>query len=183
MPGSKSTSQQKIRNDIIWLKQNPEMVRRSKMLVQTDISLREVPPEYIKITIAIIGSRKFHDYAYLKDMCDILVDDLTLRANKMNVGVSFKIISGGANGADKLAEVYARFKHYEFEEYLPLFKKELQRPYIVGDYFTRNVDMAEDANVVIGFLIKGDENKGSRHMIKSSLDRDKEVHVFWRLKK
>lgn len=46
--------------------------------------------------LAVVGSRNFKDYELLKKELDNFHIDL--------------IISGGASGADKLAEVYAYFK-------------------------------------------------------------------------
>lgn len=51
----------------------------------------------------IAGSRTFNNYELLKTKMDILL------SNKDNV----LIISGGAKGADTLAERYAKEKHYK----------------------------------------------------------------------
>jgi hypothetical protein len=54
--------------------------------------------------VAIIGSRNFSDYELLKERCDYFLSS----------SYGYKIISGGAPGADKLAERYA------FEKKLPI---------------------------------------------------------------
>lgn len=55
----------------------------------------------------IIGSRTFLDYEFLTEKTDHLLSDV---AKNMHI----TIVSGGADGADKLAERYARDKGYRF---------------------------------------------------------------------
>jgi hypothetical protein len=55
--------------------------------------------------IAIVGSRKFNDYELLKNV----VKDYIVQYN----GVNITIVSGGAKGADTLAEHFA--KEFDFE--------------------------------------------------------------------
>jgi hypothetical protein len=50
--------------------------------------------------VAIIGSRDFSDYRLLRQKCNLILSSLE----------SFTILSGGARGADRLAERYAREK-------------------------------------------------------------------------
>ena len=153
-----------------------------EVLTETRSTVPEGMSNQIDLTVAIIGCREFNDYAYLKEMCELVFHDLRIRCNKLNMEVRFKIISGGARGADGLAKVYAQYKHWPFKEYLPKFKIEGRRftRADVKDYFERNIEMAEAANIVLAFLKKGEKNRGSLHMIKSSLEREKEVHSFWR---
>lgn len=55
--------------------------------------------------IAIVGSRKFNDYELLKNV----VKDYIVKYNCVNI----TIVSGGAKGADTLAEHFA--KEFDFE--------------------------------------------------------------------
>lgn len=51
--------------------------------------------------IIIAGSRNFNDYDFLKSKIDFLI-------SKINKAENITIVSGGANGADKLGERYAK---------------------------------------------------------------------------
>ena len=53
----------------------------------------------------IVGSRSFHDYCFLEKTMDFLLS----KQEKVVV------ISGGARGADSLAEQYAKKRGYKFE--------------------------------------------------------------------
>lgn len=132
------------------------------------------------VTVGIIGSREFKDYEYLKLRTTAVMVDLFVRVSLQGGNAIFKIISGGAKGADKLGERYATEYNYEFKEYLPAFKK-FGGPYRKADYYDRDVEVAEACNVLIGFLVKAvGENHGSRITIKEALDRYKEVHIFYK---
>ena len=52
----------------------------------------------------IVGSRSFHDYCFLEERMDFLL------SNQKKV----VIVSGGAKGADSLAEQYAKKRGYKF---------------------------------------------------------------------
>ena len=54
--------------------------------------------------LLIAGSRTFNDYSLLKKKCDHLLKKQTGKIH---------IVSGGARGADALAEQYAREKNFE----------------------------------------------------------------------
>ena len=53
----------------------------------------------------IVGSRDFNDYELLKEKCDKLLSNQS----------EITIVSGGAKGADSLAERYAHDKGYELK--------------------------------------------------------------------
>lgn len=132
------------------------------------------------IIVAIIGSRAFDDYTYLEDRTGLILGIIWERLVKQGVRPVFKIISGGAAGADSLGEAFAKKHEYEFKSYLPAFK-EFGGPYRKRDYYDRDVKVAEACNVLIGFLVKIlGENKGSKLTIEAALDRHKEVHVFYK---
>jgi predicted Rossmann fold nucleotide-binding protein DprA/Smf involved in DNA uptake len=52
----------------------------------------------------IAGSRDFTDYSFLEKKCDFLLQ---------NVTDEIEIISGGADGADRLGEAYAKARGYK----------------------------------------------------------------------
>lgn len=60
--------------------------------------------------IIIAGGRDFNNYELLKYKTDIYLSNLS-KTHKI------VIISGNANGADKLGEIYAKEKGYELESY------------------------------------------------------------------
>jgi len=67
--------------------------------------------------IIIAGSRGFNDYKLLKDKCfDIIVDMIFENKNGIE-RKDIEIISGTANGADKLGEKYANEKHFKLKKF------------------------------------------------------------------
>ena len=67
--------------------------------------------------IIIAGSRGFNDYKLLKDECfDIIVDMIFENKNGIE-RKDIEIISGTANGADKLGEKYANEKHFKLKKF------------------------------------------------------------------
>jgi len=56
--------------------------------------------------VAVVGSHDFHDYSRLKHTLD----------NMENISM---LLSGGAKGADSLAEIYAREKNIELKRLVP----------------------------------------------------------------
>lgn len=82
--------------------------------------------------VAVIGGRDFNDYEKLKSTLELL--PITL------------IISGGADGADKLSERYAKEKGIPTQIYLPewdLFGKKAG--------FIRNTTIVENSELVVAF--------------------------------
>ncbi len=82
--------------------------------------------------LAIIGSRGFNDYDLLKTMIDLTDVDL--------------IVSGGAKGADSLANILAEENQIPIKVFLPEWKK---YGYRAG--FIRNSYIIEEADKVIAF--------------------------------
>lgn len=80
---------------------------------------------------AVIGSRGFNDYELLK--------------RELSAGDISVIVSGGAKGADKLAEKFAKEFNISTEVYLP--------DWSLGRHagFLRNTQIIEAADVVVAF--------------------------------
>jgi hypothetical protein len=95
--------------------------------------------------IAVIGSRTFNDYDLLKQ--------------ELDNHPPFIMVSGGAKGADTLAEQYADEKGYEKIIHLPDKTKHGR-----GAYYKRTQLIIEDADEMIAFLIG--ESKGTKHSLK-----------------
>jgi hypothetical protein len=96
--------------------------------------------------VAVIGSRSFNDYQKLKDTLSKL--DITL------------IVSGGANGADKLGEQYANENGIPTKIFLPDWEKHGK-----SAGFLRNTDIINESDLVIAFW---DNNSGGT---KDSIDK------------
>jgi hypothetical protein len=102
--------------------------------------------------VAVVGSRSFNDYEKLKQTLDQTPD------------IS-RIISGGAKGADSLAEQWAREKGIETVVYKPDWAK-----YGRGAGVVRNRLIIEDCDYCIAFW--DGESKGT----KSSIDHCKKLN-------
>ena len=66
-----------------------------------------------KYRIAVVGSRTFTNYAQLKTVLDEIVLPM------LEIGIEVVIVSGGANGADNLAEKYAYENKLEVLLFIP----------------------------------------------------------------
>jgi len=98
--------------------------------------------------VIIAGSRNFNDYGIVKKKLNAILK------NQKEV----TIISGTANGADKLGERYANDNHLKLEQYpamWDLFGKKAG--------YMRNEEMVKFADAAIVFW--DGKSKGSKHMI------------------
>ena len=109
--------------------------------------------------LAIVGSRKFADYGHL---CCILRQVQTRIDG---------IVSGGAPGADTLAE------HYAHEHNIPMIvhRAEWDR-YGKSAGLRRNARIVADADAMIAFLAP--ESKGTRNSIKLAEQKGIPVHII-----
>lgn len=98
--------------------------------------------------VIIAGSRSFTDYKTLTDHCDHLL------SNQSDI----EIVSGTANGADKLGERYAEEKGYPVKKFAANWN-ELGKK--AG--YIRNEQMAQYADALIAFW--DGKSKGTKHMI------------------
>jgi len=101
-----------------------------------------------KFRVIIAGGRDFDDFRTLSEFC------MHILQNKQNV----EVVSGKANGADKLGEQFARFMGYPIKEF-PANWDELGK----SAGYLRNKEMAEYADALIAFW--DGESKGTKHMI------------------
>jgi hypothetical protein len=100
------------------------------------------------MNVIIAGSRTFNDYPLLKKKLDSILK------NQKDI----TIISGTANGADKLGEIYAEQNHHKLEKYpamWDLFGKKAG--------YMRNEEMANVADACVVFW--DGKSKGTKHMI------------------
>ena len=98
--------------------------------------------------VIIAGGRDFNNFSLLKGKCDKIL------VNQKNI----VIVSGTANGADKLGERYAAEKGYRIKRFPADWNK-----YGKSAGYIRNKQMAEYAYALIAFWDK--KSKGTKHMI------------------
>lgn len=101
--------------------------------------------------VIIAGGRDFNDYSLLKSKCDNILSEVSETAQIV-------IISGTAQGADKLGEKYAEEKGYEIERHPALWDKHGKAAGPI-----RNLEMAENADALIAFW--DGKSRGTQNMI------------------
>ena len=104
--------------------------------------------------IIIAGTRYYDDY----ELAENIIDDSLKGIFEEGVET---IISGGARGADKLGETYAKKNNIKLDIYPALWDK-----YGKSAGYRRNEQMAQNATSVIVFW--DGKSKGAEHMINLS---------------
>jgi uncharacterized protein YeaO (DUF488 family) len=132
----------------------------SKWLKESGIESEELDKN--KLTkIAVIGSRTFNDYStasfYLKKLIN----------NYHNV----KLISGGATGADSIAEQFAKENNIEIEIYKPNWELHGK-----SAGFKRNYEIWDNADIGIAFW--DGESKGTEHSFEISFNQGKDLFIY-----
>jgi len=97
--------------------------------------------------LAIVGSRSFNDY----DKAKAIIDEVIAENPTIN-----EIVSGGANGADKLAERYAQENNLKIKIFYPEWSKYGKR---AG--FIRNEKIWQYADLGIAFW--DGKSRGTQH--------------------
>ncbi len=117
------------------------------------------------MNLVICGSRFFNDYESFEQ---IMLDFLS----KNNLDVhSCIVISGGARGADKLAENFSYTHNYEFYEIPADWSTHGKSAGII-----RNLQMLDVANHVVAFW--DGKSPGTKHMIDTCKKRNIKNTVF-----
>jgi hypothetical protein len=111
------------------------------------------------MNVAVVGSREFNDYERMKAVLYPHRDKITM------------IISGGAIGADTLAQRYAKEKGIPILIHYPNYKK-----FGKGAPTRRNFDIAEDAEIMIAFPLGS--SVGTWHAIKVMKKLGKLVEII-----
>lgn len=109
--------------------------------------------------VAIIGSRTFKNYEFMKE---------SLKAFAIG-----EIISGGAKGADSLARRYAEEKNITITEFIPEWDK-----YGKSAGFKRNKLIIEQSDAIIAFW--DGQSAGTAHSIRLAKEAGKNVYIFWK---
>ena len=102
--------------------------------------------EQFKVIIA--GGRDFTNYELLRTKCNNLLQNKNI----------VEIVSGTANGADKLGERYAIEKGFQIKRFPAQWTK-----FGKSAGYKRNAEMADYADALIAFW--NGSSKGTKHMI------------------
>lgn len=111
--------------------------------------------------IIIAGSRTFNNYKLLCEKADRILQNQS----------EIMIVSGGAAGADKLGERYAKERGYQ----CVIMKADWERHGRQAGY-KRNVEMANFADGLIAFWNM--ESRGTKHMIETMNQQAKPVRAI-----
>lgn len=117
-----------------------------------------------ELSVIIAGSRSFNDYELLKTKCSEILQDI----QKEN---SITVISGTANGADRLGERYAEEHDFQVKRYPADWKR-----FSLSAGIIRNALMAKHANMLIAFW--DGKSRGTRNMIETARKAGLSVHVI-----
>lgn len=109
--------------------------------------------------IAVVGSRTFTDYDLLVSILDEYEFDT--------------IVSGGANGADKLGERYAKEKGKKTIIYKPNWH--VNGVYRKNAGILRNMDIVNESDLVIAFW--DGKSPGTNHTISYTKSKGKECRI------
>ena len=109
--------------------------------------------------LAIVGSRRFNDYSLMKEVLIDQVDNIVL------------IVSGGAIGADTLAQRFAKDNGIDIHIYYPKYNL-----YGKKAPLERNERIAQRCEKMIAFAYP--DSKGTRHVVSVTKGLGKEVVVI-----
>ena len=113
--------------------------------------------------IGIVGGRDFNDYQSLKKKLSKFIEDNRISLNS--------IVSGGAKGADTLAEKFATEMDVEMIVFKPDFEK-----FGRGAALARNTQIIEKSDVVFAFW--DGKSKGTHDSIKKAEKLNKRLLIF-----
>jgi hypothetical protein len=111
--------------------------------------------------VIVAGGRDFSNYELLLESCNHYLQNQS----------EIEIVSGTANGADKLGEKYAEEKGYQIKKFPADWDK-----YGKSAGFKRNTEMAEYSDVLIAFW--DGKSKGTSHMINTAKNKNLKVRII-----
>ncbi|WP_298069831.1 SLOG family protein [uncultured Mailhella sp.] len=113
------------------------------------------------MNIAIIGSRNFSDYSFMKNsiLNIVKIEDIDY------------VVSGGAKGADTLGELFAK----EYNLKTMIFKPEWKR-YGKAAGVIRNTEIVKNADIIMAFPMGS--SKGTYDSIHKARKSHKNVYIF-----
>ena len=132
------------------------------------------------MTVAIVGSRKYENKNKIKKFIFRLIE---------KYGKEVTIVSGGCkDGADRYAKKYALELGAQYKEYPPFHEVHnlycvlpescYSKPYSVKYFFVRNKQVAQNSDIVVGFIPDGIESNGTISTLKYAKKFGKKVMVI-----
>ena len=112
--------------------------------------------------IIVAGSRNFSNYSLLKKKLDFYLSE------KNNDEIT--IVSGTANGADKLGEKYANENSISIQRYPANWDL-----YGKSAGYKRNIQMADNADALVVFW--DGKSKGTSHMINIAKQKNLKIRI------
>ena len=130
--------------------------------------------------VGMVGSRRYENKKKIKDFIFKL---------KNEYGEKTIIVSGGCKqGADKYAKKYALELGLQYEEYPPFHEVHnlyctlpencYNKPYNVRYFFVRNKQIAQNSNIVVGFIPESIESPGTMSTINYAKKFDKKYIII-----
>ena len=128
------------------------------------------------LKLAIVGSRSFLDYNYMKEAILNFIYAFPKSPEGRSICIT-EIVSGGARGADALAEQWAKDGHN-----IPLttFPADWDK-YGKSAGYKRNEQLVEYADMIMAFW--DGESKGTKHTIDLAKKANKPVFIYTDWKK
>ena len=120
----------------------------------------EATPLFLTYNICINGSRSFNDYDFFKQEIEKLIEDpkAYILDPVLRVPKQIRLILGGAQGADTLAERWAKEVGALYQVFPANWKK-----YGKSAGFKRNIQMIDVSHELISFW--DGESRGTKHTI------------------
>ena len=130
--------------------------------------------------VAVVGSRKYSNRRKIKEFIFKLIQ---------KHGKDLTIVSGGCqDGADKYAKKYALELGAQYREYPPFHEVHnlycalpeacYGKPYNMKYFFVRNKQIAQNSDVVVGFIPEGDDAKGTISTLKYAKKFNKKTMII-----
>jgi len=115
----------------------------------------------LMIKVIIAGGRDFQDWDKLVEVCDRVFKDYS----------TVEIVSGAANGADKLGERYANERGHQIKKFPADWDK-----YGKSAGYRRNAEMANYAGALIAFW--DGVSRGTSHMINLAKEKGLKILII-----
>lgn len=125
------------------------------------------------LKIIIAGSRDFYDYDYLEKTIDNILIQLNIFVKDFNY---IEIVSGGANGADKLGEMYAQYRNFQIKKFLPNWNKHGKSASPIRN--KEMVDYINENNDKLCICFWDGISKGTKNMIDTSSKLDIPTYII-----
>ena len=130
--------------------------------------------------VAIVGSRRYENRTKIKKFIFRLIE---------KYGETVTIVSGGCkDGADRYAKKYALELGAQYREYPPFHEVHnlycvlpencYSKPYNVKYFFVRNKQIAQNSDIVVGFIPRGVKSDGTLSTLKYAKQFNKKVMVI-----